>query len=95
MAKTVAASKNVKKKPGTLQALSLDPINYQIILAGIVVIIAGYFALSAKPWDNPIALNVAPVLLVIGYCVIIPFGIMYRRKKDTSAPVEQTPPTAS
>ena len=93
MAKVVVASKTVKKKPAALQSLSLEPVNYQIILAGIAVIVAGYFALSAKPWDNPVALNVAPVLLVIGYCVIIPFGIMYRRKKE-SAVTEQTTPTA-
>lgn len=91
MAKVVAASKTVKKKPAALQSLSLEPLNYQIILAGFAVIIAGYFALSAKPWDNPVALNVAPVLLVLGYCVIIPFGIMYRRKKDPAAAEQNTP----
>lgn len=31
-------------------------------------------------WDNPLSVNVAPVVLVIGYCVIIPIGIMITRK---------------
>lgn len=84
MAKIVQREKADKKKVKRIQTLSLEPINYQIILAGVVVIIAGYFALSAKPWDNPIALNVAPVLLVLGYCVIVPIGIIYRKKKSES-----------
>ncbi len=85
MAKIVQKEKTMKKKSTGGETLSLEPINYQIILSGVAVIIAGYFALSAKPWDNPIALNVAPILLVLGYCVIIPIGIIYRKKKNDSA----------
>jgi membrane protein YdbS with pleckstrin-like domain len=81
MSKTMMKEKLTKKKAKRIESLSLEARNYQIILAGVVVIIAGYFALSAQPWDNPIAINVAPVLLVLGYCVIIPFGIIYRKKK--------------
>jgi membrane protein YdbS with pleckstrin-like domain len=84
MAKIVQREKADKKKVKRFQTLSLEAINYQIILAGVAVIIAGYVALSAKPWDNPIALTVAPVLLVLGYCVIVPIGIIYRKKKSES-----------
>ncbi len=80
MAKLIQKDKSPKKSKRD-ESLSLEPINYQIILAGVVIIVAGYFALSAKPWDNPIALNVAPILLVVGYCVVIPIGIIFRRKK--------------
>ncbi len=76
------------KKTKRDESLSLEAINYQIILAGCVIIIAGYFALSAKPWDNPIALNVAPILLVLGYCVVIPIGIIFRRKKTEDVGTE-------
>jgi len=89
MAKQIVKEKTAKKKVKRIDSLSLDKTNYQIILAGVVVIIAGYFALSAKPWDNPIALNVAPILLVLGYCVIIPFGIIYRKKKSADESSEQ------
>jgi len=80
MAKQIQKDK-LSKKTKRDDSLSLETINYQIILAGFVIIVAGYFALSAQPWDNPIALNVAPILLVLGYCVIIPIGILFRRKK--------------
>jgi hypothetical protein len=90
MAKQIQKEKITKKKFTKIESLSLEPINYQILLAGVAVIIAGYFALSAKPWDNPIALTVAPILLVLGYCVIIPIGIIYRKKKSESGAADQS-----
>ncbi len=36
-------------------------------------------------------LVVAPILLVLGYCVVIPFGILYRQKKETPNASEETP----
>ncbi len=54
--------------------------NYLILLAGLIVIILGYLALSEKTVEGFLPLTAAPILLVLGYCVIIPVGIMYRRK---------------
>ncbi len=79
----------VKKKIKAQDILALESINYKILLLGLAVIIAGYFALDTSPYDNPIALDVAPILLVAGYCVIIPFGIIYRRKKPAADSVGQ------
>ena len=87
MSKQIQKEKTAKKTKRD-ETLSLEMINYQIILAGVAVIVLGYFALSAQPWNNPIALNVAPILLVLGYCVIIPFGILFRRKKTESVVTE-------
>ncbi|MBI2795009.1 MAG: hypothetical protein HYX66_10220 [Ignavibacteria bacterium] len=56
---------------------------YVVIGIGVAVIITGFFMLAASintSWDNPLSVNVAPVVLVIGYCVIIPIGIMIARK---------------
>ena len=56
---------------------------YAFIGIGIAVIIIGYFLLAASvstTWDNPLSVSVAPVVLVIGYCVLIPIGIMLRKK---------------
>ncbi len=55
--------------------------NYLILLAGLIVIILGYVALSEKTVEGFLPLTAAPILLVLGYCVIIPVGIMYRGKK--------------
>lgn len=82
---------SLKRKTKKTDVLVLEPINYKIIGLGILVIIAGYIALSTSPWDNPIALNVAPILLVLGYCVIIPIGIIYKPKKSEAQATAQTP----
>ncbi len=75
--------KKSQKKKKIEVGLSLEKINYQILIVGIIVIIAGYIALAQKPWDGFFALTIAPILLVVGYCVIIPFGIIYKKKKNS------------
>lgn len=84
------SSKIVRKKSKTEELLPLEKVNYIILLIGIGVIIAGYAALSTGPWDGPMALTVAPILLVAGYCVVIPFGILYRPKKASPMLSEQS-----
>jgi hypothetical protein len=82
------ASKVTSKRKSASVPLPFTKRNYQILGLGLVIIIAGYFALSQQPWDGTMPLVVAPILLVLGYCVVIPFGILYREK---SSPV---PPTS-
>jgi hypothetical protein len=50
-----------------------------------------------QPWDGFMALTVAPILLLVGYCIIIPVGIIYRKKKVENAPsmTGQQPEAAS
>ena len=64
------------------ESLPFTNTNYQILAAGIVTIILGYVALAQEPWDGFMPLVVAPILLVLGYCVIVPFGILYRKKTE-------------
>ena len=61
------------------------------IVVGIGVIILGYVlmgtAISDDPmtdksmWNNSTAVVVAPILLTLAYCVIIPMAIFWRRKQ--------------
>ena len=55
--------------------------NYLLFFIGLVVIFLGYIALSRPPASNFWSLTVAPILLVIGYCVIIPIAIMLKGKE--------------
>lgn len=50
-------------------------MNYLIFAAAAVVILAGYFALSKG------SITLAPFLLLLGYLVLIPWGIMARSSK--------------
>jgi uncharacterized membrane protein HdeD (DUF308 family) len=64
------------------EPLPFSSENYIIFGIGILLIIAGYIALSQGPWNSFWSLTLAPILLVIGYCVAIPLAILYRKKKQ-------------
>ena len=66
--------------------------NWLILAGGLAIIIIG-FALMAtaitddpvkhqQVWDNPLAISVAPVLLVIGFLGVIPYGLFWHKKGD-------------
>ncbi|HOV98971.1 MAG TPA: hypothetical protein PK595_05320 [Bacteroidota bacterium] len=76
-------NKNHLSNKTTQNVLPFTKENYIILLIGLVVITLGYIALSQSPWDGTLPLVVAPILLVLGYCVIIPIGIIYRKKDPT------------
>jgi hypothetical protein len=58
-----------------------DRLNYRYFLAGIGVIILGYIAMMQGPWNSFLSLHLAPILLLIGYCVLIPIAILKRTAK--------------
>jgi hypothetical protein len=78
MAKAIGKSTTKKAKfDGTLP---LERENYLILGAGLVLIVAGYVALSGDQVEGFLPLTLSPILLILGYCVVIPAGIMYRKK---------------
>jgi hypothetical protein len=83
----IEKGKGVKKSKKE-EAFPFGRENYLILLAGVVVIVLGYLALSGSSVEGFMPLTVAPILLVLGYCVIIPVGIMYRKKDKPSGPAE-------
>jgi hypothetical protein len=79
-----------KRKPA-VHALPLTKRNYQILGAALACIALGYVALLQKPWDGFLPLVVAPLLLVLGYCVLVPLGILYRQKGEQQVAGEAAP----
>ena len=65
--------------------LPFTKINYQILSGGLLCIILGYVALAQDPWNGTMPLVVAPILLVLGYCVFIPIGILFRKRTNADA----------
>ena len=61
------------------EGLPFTKLNYYIFAAGLLAIILGYITLSQG------SITLSPVLLVVGYCVIIPIAILYRGKASTAA----------
>jgi len=52
------------------------PRNYLIFGIGLLTIVAGYISLAAG------SITLAPILLVLGYCVLIPVSIIVSGKQE-------------
>ena len=80
-----------KGKAVTLKSsLPFQTENYILFAIGIGVLILGYIALSIGPWDSFMSLTLAPVLLVLAFCIIFPVAILYKKKiKQQDSEVQQ------
>ena len=52
------------------------PRNYMVFGAAMVTIILGYIALGKG------SITLAPILLVLGYCVLVPIALIIKGKPD-------------
>jgi hypothetical protein len=70
-----------------------DRRNYFLLILSVVLIAAGYVCLGTKPKDGIATMMVAPALLVLGYCVLLPVAVFLKprqaalpEKKEESKP---------
>lgn len=66
------------------QARVYSKLNLMLIGAGLVFVAAGHFLLYImrnQPYDNFVSMNIVPVLIVFGYLVFIPVGLLYKKKE--------------
>jgi multidrug efflux pump subunit AcrB len=80
----VKLKKGTSKKPPFIEHLTFKNINYLIFGVAILVIIIGYFIMAKGGTYSFQSLTLAPIILLIGYLVIVPIAILYK-KKDNSA----------
>ena len=52
--------------------------NWTIFALALVTILLGYIQLSIPPADGFLSWTLAPILLVVGYCILIPMAILLR-----------------
>jgi len=57
--------------------------NYSLLIVGFAVIIIGFYIMSIGQWDSFSSLVISPILLVIGYVLIFPASIFYRKRNRT------------
>jgi len=62
--------------------LPFTKVNYLLFVIGLVLLVSGYIALSHGPWDSFESLTLAPILLVLGCCVVIPLAIIYHKRNN-------------
>jgi len=75
-------SKKQKKEQSHLH-FAMTSKNYTIITAGIIIIILGYLLMNENSVSGFLPTVIAPILLVFGYCVVIPVGILYKGKENS------------
>ena len=81
-------SKRQKKELSHLH-FAMTSKNYYIIGAGIALIIIGYFLMSENSVSGFLPTIIAPILLIFGYCVVVPVGILYTDKGVSDNVVEE------
>ncbi len=86
--KKIQSSKLNKQKKEF--SFPLEKENFMIIGLGIAALIIGYVLMSQNSVDGFLPTILAPILLVAGYCVIIPYGILKKPKSQTAAVESET-----
>jgi membrane protein YdbS with pleckstrin-like domain len=84
MAKKVI-KKSFRKTKKTVTAASPFNIywaktNYYFLLLGFAVIILGFYFMSIGTWNSTTSLVVSPILLIIGYILVFPASILYKKR---------------
>jgi len=90
MAKKVI-KKSIRKSKKTAAPVSPFSIywtkqNYYLLFLGFAIIILGFYLMSIGSWDSTPALVVSPILLIIGYMLVFPASLLYKKRtnKDIS-----------
>lgn len=84
--------RDTRRKSLKNENLPLSKHNFYIIGIGLLVILAGYAAMLEGSVEGFLPLVVAPILLLLGYCVIIPLGILFKKSYLKSEPTGSAPP---
>ena len=63
-----------------MQERLFTALNVKILVGALAVIALGYWLVGRGPVTNSLSMSVAPIVMVIGYCVMIPAAIMVRGK---------------
>ncbi|MBC8255964.1 MAG: DUF3098 domain-containing protein [Candidatus Marinimicrobia bacterium] len=59
---------------------SFGKINYLLFGIGLLVIIIGYLIMATGETESFQSVKLSPIILILGYCVIIPAAILVKPK---------------
>lgn len=62
--------------------------NWVLFAVAVGLIGLGYALLSRPPVDGVLSLTIAPILLVAGYCIMVPAAILYRTSCGRERPAD-------
>tara|TARA_Y100000591_G_C21798669_1_gene680845 strand:+ start:1338 stop:1592 length:255 start_codon:yes stop_codon:yes gene_type:complete len=55
--------------------------NYLIFLIGLLMILAGYIIMANGEVYSNQSLIISPLMLFVGYIILIPFALLYKKKE--------------
>ena len=68
-----------KKNTDVNNDWSFTNINYLLFLIGILTIITGFILMYTGNTTSFQSVRLAPIVLIVGYCIIIPISILYKK----------------
>ena len=71
-----------KKKTQHLE-VTLGKRNYLIFGIAVLLLIIGYVIMAQGSTNSAAALTVAPIILMIAYCVLVPLAILLKPKQTS------------
>ena len=74
-------NKDKSESGAIFNSWSFSKINYIFFGAGVSLIIIGYVVMSYGETYSFQSLTFAPILLFIGYMVLIPLALLYKQNK--------------
>jgi len=92
------AVKTKKKNVKTSSSKSLpspfniywEKTNYILFGLGMLLIILGFYFMSLGEWDSSSSLVISPILLFLGFVVVMPASILYRKKEIVQTEITKT-----
>ena len=69
-----------KDNKSLFHSWSFGKINYQLFGIGLIVIILGYLLMATGETESYQSVKLSPVILIVGYCIIIPTAILIKTK---------------
>ena len=64
------------------ESWDFSTINYVLFGIGLALIIAGFFIMASGEVNSFQSLTLAPIMLFIGYIIVIPAALIYREKSQ-------------
>ena len=75
-------SKDIESSGSLFESWSFSKINYILFGIGLALIILGYIVMASGEVNSFQALTLAPILLFVGYIIVIPAALIYRDKQS-------------
>jgi hypothetical protein len=70
-----------KEKTEFIANLTLSKTNYLLFGIGVLLIVLGYVIMGTGEVYSTQSITIAPLILLLGYLVVIPASILYKKKK--------------